>query len=69
MSIIKKLNYFCYIMHAQGSYKVLELLTERGGDIHLKDKDGQTPIHLTTRNRNARCLESQPLEAGPVNSS
>jgi len=40
----------------QASYKFLELLQGRGGDIEMKDNDGQTPLHLTTRNHHAVCL-------------
>ena len=31
----------------------------------MKDNDGQTPLHLTTRNRHARCLHFLLKRLGP----
>jgi len=33
------------------------LLKERGGNIESQDNDGQTPLHLITRNRDTSCME------------
>ena len=56
--VMRKNNLFLSIdIFFQGSYKFVELLYEKGANIEMQDNDGQTPLHLITRNRHVRCLE------------
>ncbi|XP_046566195.1 serine/threonine-protein phosphatase 6 regulatory ankyrin repeat subunit A-like [Haliotis rubra] len=39
------------------SYKVLQALLEKGADVRIKNKKGQTPLHCAARNKCMECVE------------
>lgn len=69
VDLYQSMNLMCVHIYIpcslQGSYKFLELLHNRGASLDIKDPDGQTPLHLVTRNRPPKCLEYLLRNLGP----